>query len=130
MNIVRNKNQEIVAFIGTPKPAKFTKPDKLTNEPRTSWTIHRKHNRRTWGRLLKLFQYADCCWYCGKALEINGGHLNSATVDHIRPVHLGGGNEFCNLRLACAPCNSARGHRDPDEFKGMRRAMGNCRFIG
>lgn len=32
------------------------------------------------------------------------------TIDHVRPVSLGGTNEESNLQPACAPCNSAKGN--------------------
>jgi 5-methylcytosine-specific restriction endonuclease McrA len=40
------------------------------------------------------------CWRCG-------GFGNS--IDHIRPVALGGSHDLQNLRVACSKCNSSAG---------------------
>ncbi|MFC9898313.1 HNH endonuclease [Nocardia sp. NPDC127579] len=41
------------------------------------------------------------------------------TVDHIRPRSRGGPNTWSNLVACCAPCNSAKADRTPEEA-GMR----------
>lgn len=40
---------------------------------------------------------------------------DSLTVDHIRPLSLGGTDELENLRFLCRPHNSAKGDRDEAE---------------
>lgn len=53
-----------------------------------------------------LAEQGNVCWLCGKA------GANSA--DHVVPRAHGGTDEMSNLRPACvAPCNSARGMREP-----------------
>lgn len=47
------------------------------------------------------------CQYCGTRLFTAA----EATVDHIIPLSLGGGNEDSNLRAACHPCNKTKGQR-------------------
>jgi 5-methylcytosine-specific restriction endonuclease McrA len=44
----------------------------------------------------------DPCVYCGGPTD---------TVDHIRPVSLGGPNHWTNLAPACRPCNSGKKDR-------------------
>lgn len=50
------------------------------------------------------------CGYCA-----NWAH----TVDHIRPRSRGGPNTWGNLIASCAPCNSGKADRTPEEA-GMR----------
>jgi hypothetical protein len=44
------------------------------------------------------------CAYCGTLLTKDG-----FTVDHIRPVAMGGSDDPENLTVACRPCNSSKG---------------------
>lgn len=46
------------------------------------------------------------CWICGNELT-----ANTATMDHVIPVSLGGSNSRRNLRAACRSCNEQRGNR-------------------
>lgn len=46
------------------------------------------------------------CWMCGCDLT-----YDTATVDHLRAKSKGGRNKAENFRLACKPCNGARGNR-------------------
>lgn len=57
-------------------------------------------------RKAKLFGSEDslCCCFCGVSLDID-----SATIDHIQPVSLGGKNRRSNLAIACRLCNTSRG---------------------
>ena len=46
----------------------------------------------------------SCC-YCGR----HESELDEAlTLDHVRPVELGGGNEAANLVTCCRRCNCAK----------------------
>ena len=59
----------------------------------------------------------DKCWLCGERVCVgwlcNGWDV--ATIDHIIPVSLGGGNDFWNLRIAHSDCNGVRSNcMDPD----------------
>lgn len=40
-------------------------------------------------------------------------HQGATTVDHLVPVHLGGGNDLGNLAAAHLGCNSRKGARVP-----------------
>ena len=46
------------------------------------------------------------CRLCGRAVALHG-----YTLDHVRPRRHGGRHTFWNLRVACLPCNNARGSR-------------------
>ncbi len=43
------------------------------------------------------------CYHCGKILS-----FKEFTVDHLRPICMGGGDELENLRPSCGPCNWQR----------------------
>jgi hypothetical protein len=49
------------------------------------------------------------CYYCGS--------IGRLEVDHVLPRSRGGSNELGNLRLACAPCNAAKGVRSLEEWR-------------
>jgi 5-methylcytosine-specific restriction endonuclease McrA len=51
------------------------------------------------------------CAYCRSDLRKAKRH-----VDHIQPLARGGSNDRANLQYLCAPCNLAKGARDPVEF--------------
>lgn len=64
--------------------------------------------------LLTLIQnQGDSCYWCKKTvvLGVERGHPDRATIDHLVPVSLGGGDETSNLRVACNWCNHQRGNR-------------------
>lgn len=52
------------------------------------------------------------CFYCGKALTLDG----KWHAEHTHPRALGGGDDLLNLVAACAPCNLAKGDRTAIEF--------------
>jgi len=57
------------------------------------------------GQLLMAF--GNRCNHCGSSSEL--------TVDHIKPVLLGGSNDISNLQILCRSCNSRKGARfNPD----------------
>lgn len=41
------------------------------------------------------------------------GTTDRLTIDHIKPVSQGGGNEVENLQILCQPCNSSKGDKYP-----------------
>lgn len=51
------------------------------------------------------------CAYCRADLRKVKRHL-----DHITPLARGGSNDRTNLQYLCAPCNLAKGSRDPIDF--------------
>lgn len=58
----------------------------------------------------------DLCSYCETKLDFRLGRSQStATLDHVSPRQLGGGDEEDNLVLACWSCNSRKGSRTPEQ---------------
>lgn len=53
------------------------------------------------------------CFFCEKALT-----FDSATVDHVIPLSLGGSKKVVNLELSCRTCNLEKGNTMPqNEYK-------------
>lgn len=73
-----------------------------------------------------LSKRGGACAYCGRADAV-------LTVDHVRPLALGGDDRAENLEPACGPCNSSKAARTFEEWsrmlardgrlKGMRGAI-------
>ncbi len=54
----------------------------------------------------------DTCLRCGKhASATKEGHL---TIDHVRPVAIGGSNRIENIQPLCRSCNAKKGQRYRD----------------
>jgi 5-methylcytosine-specific restriction endonuclease McrA len=67
------------------------------------------HTSADLAAILKAQSYR--CAYCRSDLRKAKRH-----VDHIQPLARGGSNGRANLQYLCAPCNFAKGARDPVEF--------------
>lgn len=61
------------------------------------------------------------CYLCGKACDfndskyVNGAFIvgnNYPTVEHIKPISLGGSDTWDNIKLACLYCNSKKGNSE------------------
>jgi 5-methylcytosine-specific restriction endonuclease McrA len=50
-------------------------------------------------------KYGKKCAICGAP-----GRM---TIDHIRPLALGGGHTANNIQFLCGPCNTSKGAKDP-----------------
>lgn len=50
------------------------------------------------------------CQYCERSMRTGG-----LTIDHVLPRSRGGGTSWENCVAACAPCNSRKGDRTPEE---------------
>lgn len=61
--------------------------------------VNKQLKRRLFGHL----SIAPCC-YCQLVFFVD-----KLTVEHLKPLTLGGTNEDSNIALACAPCNQQRG---------------------
>lgn len=57
------------------------------------------------------------CGWCAQKTRHDMGWQNSATIEHLTPVSVGGSNRLENLMSACARCNRLRGTQPVDEFK-------------
>lgn len=55
------------------------------------------------------------CVYCGQP---------ATTVDHLRPVSIGGTDEFENLAPCCTTCNTRKGNRTAEEHIRYIALMG------
>lgn len=52
------------------------------------------------------------CCYCGKHMQfVRSQRHDFATLEHVVPITYGGTNGEDNLVVACAQCNTTRGHR-------------------
>ena len=73
-------------------------------------SINRKHRRtvRDYKKTLNmlLHKYHFSCVYCGATEKL--------TIDHIKPVKLGGTDDYSNLQILCKSCNSKKGAKYED----------------
>lgn len=64
----------------------------------------------------------DDCAYCGVEMDFNvRGRISpprKATIDHIVPIARGGGHVPENVTLCCSRCNSSKGSKTLEEWKG------------
>ena len=54
------------------------------------------------------------CVYCEIKLS-----LGSATIEHLKPIILGGTDDPENLAIACSPCNWIRGQQTRRDIDGL-----------
>ena len=69
----------------------------------------RKGNYRPLKRKMMKGQQKVKCHWCPTMIS-----LNTATLDHVIPLHRGGLDNANNRVLACGPCNHRRGHAMPE----------------
>jgi len=69
----------------------------LANVPTIPFTVEQLEQKWSY--------YGHRCWMCGSA-EIT-------TMDHVKPISLGGAHMLANLRPACSVCNSRKGAKWP-----------------
>ena len=85
--------------------------------PRTPRGLHRRPrpvHALQQKRAAKHAALRDCsrrCVYCARCLD-----LETATLDHVYPLSLGGTHTPGNLVCACGPCNRLKGNLPPHEF--------------
>ena len=56
------------------------------------------------------------CAYCGIEVFQNQKGRTLATGDHIKPLCLGGKDEFSNITVSCFKCNQEKGSLTVEEF--------------
>lgn len=72
----------------------------------------RKKRRGTIGWKRKAWKKDPHCHYCRKRLA----NLSEASVDHKKPLALGGYSKRTNYVLACPRCNHSKGATPYEEF--------------
>lgn len=83
-------------------------------DARQGWTAQDYEDRRVYAALLR----SDPCSYCGAA--------ESGEVDHIAPLHRGGGDRWNNLTAACRSCNASKMQRSVLVYLLERRGDPRC----
>lgn len=84
---------------------------------KTRWYNNKRRLRVALSRRNILLRDNFCCQYCGKS----GKNGNVAlTLDHVLPQSRGGRNEWSNLVIACAPCNSKKGDKLLKDLRGWK----------
>jgi len=78
-------------------------------------TRKRKNARKKKKRMIE--NRGIICEYCKEAFR-----AEDLTVDHYIPISKGGNSTLVNLKLACEPCNTAKGDMMPDSWEKKRRA--------
>ncbi len=82
--------------------------------------MHPIERRRVRRKLMKR-QQRKCC-YCSQWMRDYGPATdNRATIEHVRPLSLGGTDEIGNLKLACWTCNNQRGNLLAEHLNHFRR---------
>lgn len=75
--------------------------------------------KRTWGpRQAKIVAARQkwCCWYCNELLP------STFELDHIKPLHLGGLDDYeQNAAAACPSCHAAKTQKEMIELTKRRR---------
>jgi 5-methylcytosine-specific restriction endonuclease McrA len=107
---------------------KFDTPLVVNNEPTVDWFYQEYPNNTkmaeivfkvthgVWLRTrLAEAQNWRCCW-CGRYVSIFRSRRNSATIEHVLPKSQGGTDDWENLAMSCAHCNSNRGSKDAETF--------------
>jgi 5-methylcytosine-specific restriction endonuclease McrA len=77
-------------------------------------------------RIVDLFnQQSGACYYCGKAMTLDLGYQNTATLDHLVPRSKGGPTKDWNLVAACHWDNQQKGSMSAERyFKNLRELSG------
>lgn len=81
---------------------------------RDSWTKESKSIS-----LRKLYKRDNgICWICGKPCDCNADSNSNyyPSIDHIKPIALGGKDEWSNIKLAHRICNSLRGAESIQDY--------------
>lgn len=73
-------------------------------------------------------RFGDLCCYCHVTLDFErvrrGEHKsNLATIEHVKPISLGGAHTWDNVRLACWSCNSSKRGMTVEEWRARGNGM-------
>lgn len=112
-------------FVSLPKAVDYIKGHKArtsgyfvydldTNKICYRANIYNNYRRKTYSQTTRkmIYNKADGrCALCGKPVK-----LEDMTVDHIKPLAMGGGNDVENLQCTCSACNLFKGSVLPEDF--------------
>lgn len=105
--------EQVIEFcFAVPKVQQYGKRDKRGSSSR--YKTARK----------RLYRQSTRCHWCGVGLTLLPHLENSATLDHVIPLALGGLDNANNWVLACEKCNHDRGSEMP-ELKKARMVNAN-----
>lgn len=75
---------------------------------------HGKRKRKTYSEDTRKLIYLNAggrCELCGKKIL-----LDDMTIDHVKPLSMGGEDDVSNLACTCLPCNVFKGNILPENF--------------
>lgn len=87
-----------------------------TKAKRAGWNAVRrkrlgKPNKEFFKHIEKLIEETNFCSLCGIQMFEYGTYPNGKTIDHIKPLCVGGDNVVGNIRVTCFKCNISRPKR-------------------
>lgn len=74
----------------------------------------KKKNRKSYSQDTRQLIYeraGGCCELCGRKIL-----FEDMTIDHVKPLSMGGADNVANLSCTCEPCNFFKGNILPDTF--------------
>lgn len=83
-------------------------------------------NRSQHGPQIRQYIYDKAngrCELCGRKLL-----FNEMTLDHIKPLAMGGRDEIANLQCSCKACNTAKGSLLPEDYMEWIRGSFICQM--
>jgi 5-methylcytosine-specific restriction endonuclease McrA len=81
-------------------------PDHECWTPTSIFSLHKQKYFREALRAMLLELQDNKCWICERDLRLLKPYR--VTIDHLRPLSLGGENHVRNMKLACSTCNNKR----------------------
>lgn len=105
---------KIPLYTAQKKTRGFYAIDAETQEQVTSPAKRSRHSRRAFSQDVRHMVYdanGGRCYLCGKPIK-----YEDMTLDHIKPLAMGGRNTTDNLACACFACNQFKGSVQPEEF--------------
>jgi 5-methylcytosine-specific restriction endonuclease McrA len=83
---------------------------------RRQMNIEGSHTFLEWIELIK--KHDNKCYYCGVCMT-KKMEERQRTRDHIIPISRGGRDDMSNIVPACRSCNSSKGNKTLEEWKGV-----------
>jgi hypothetical protein len=109
INVVSPSLEEISEILRASDDPEIYKLDESGNVK----IIHRKCEYAISGAVQQQIWHRDnyTCLYCGRSIP-----SVQLTIDHVKPLELGGENNQSNYMSCCRKCQKSKGCRDPKEF--------------